>query len=49
VYKNIITRLLTIASELAGPPLRRLFCGFTLRYRKTINTAPAGYNDVIFF
>ena len=42
----MLTRLSTFASKLAGPPLRRLFCGFTLRYRKTINTAPAGYNGV---
>lgn len=43
---NNLTKLSTTASKLAGPPLRRLFCGFTLRYRKSINTTPAGYNDV---
>jgi len=46
VVQSYITRLLTIASKLAGPPLRCSFCGFTLRYHKPINPAPAGYNGV---
>lgn len=31
---------------LLGPPLRCSFCGFTLRYRKTINATPAGQRGV---